>query len=833
MNALPNVTPLTSMYEAYIRAGFVLVPIVEGKGPTSSGWNRRENCVSSVDRLNPNVGYGIAHAYSGTMSLDVDNYSEAVAMLAEHRIDLDALLQASDSVLIDSGNPGHAKLLFKLPFGITLPSKKITNDSGSVVYELRCSTSNGLTTQCVLPSAVNHPKTGKPYRWAGNGHFSNLPTIPIELLTIWSDLVTKDSQRTVSNGTIDASWDEIKSALHAVPSECSRDEWVQVGMALQYAGSTTNQEAQAFYLWDEWSSTAPTKYKGQSDLVHQWKSFRALDNGVKLGTLFHIAGQYGWKRPMPDVSALFKHAPQTHIEILESLRTPAPDMDMGLFPPVLRRRAHEVAQSVGCDPIVPLFAGLGAICGAVDARTRLRLMDGFEVPPVLWVMTIGDPAEKKTPGASPMLSVLEQIEKEDLPRQRQDMLAWEALDVAYQASRKSYLTAAAQPEMLLGGMDLSTLPPVAPEPPKAPVPLRLVVQDITSQKLVRIVADRPRGVLCYLDEMSSWVTKVTDPKSGEDRSAWTVGMECKTYTMDRVGEQNSIRAENFAVSIFGNIQPQVYRKAVNAMATDGLLQRFIPGILRPKMSSLNEPIPDMLTNRPEWETLVRQVYALPATTYTLSPAAYDKYREFQAWYDRNKRTERLLESDNTYMQAYGKLEGLTGRVALVLHLMTEPYTLEVSASTMESAVYFVRGYVIPALRYALSEIAGSIEETLDFWVLRHILQISGESETITLGELRRSAKRQLEGMNHMTAHEALRYSMHLLEKAGWVATINETAKRTEWAIYPKLAEAHPAYRLEIIKAKQKQLDDSREIAQRAGHTVARRFARGYDPATMD
>jgi hypothetical protein len=46
------------------------------------------------------------------------------------------------------------------------------------------------------------------------------------------------------------------------------------------------------------------------------------------------------------------------------------------------------------------------------------------------------------------------------------------------------------------------------------------VGDITSQQLVRHCALRPQGTLCYLDEMVSWVDKIVDKNSNEDRAAW-------------------------------------------------------------------------------------------------------------------------------------------------------------------------------------------------------------------------------------------------------------------------------------------------------------------------
>ena len=78
-----------SDFKDYIEHGWLLVPIAPGqKGPSGSaskGWNQRENCVGgagkrlTTDRMR---GAGLAHAYSGTWSIDVDNYPVAHACLA-------------------------------------------------------------------------------------------------------------------------------------------------------------------------------------------------------------------------------------------------------------------------------------------------------------------------------------------------------------------------------------------------------------------------------------------------------------------------------------------------------------------------------------------------------------------------------------------------------------------------------------------------------------------------------------------------------------------------------------------------------------------------------
>ena len=111
--------------ETYIRHGWSLVPIPPGtKGPAHKGWNLKENALTLDMTLPPGYGIGLAHAYSGTMALDIDNWDRAAFELMMRGIDLAALYAAPDAVIIDSGRQGHGKLLYAMPFGLALPSKR-------------------------------------------------------------------------------------------------------------------------------------------------------------------------------------------------------------------------------------------------------------------------------------------------------------------------------------------------------------------------------------------------------------------------------------------------------------------------------------------------------------------------------------------------------------------------------------------------------------------------------------------------------------------------------------------------------------------------------------
>lgn len=833
----------------YLAHGWYLVEIEPGtKGPRRRGWQKKENMTSQGKPIHPFNGFGLAHAYSGTMALDIDDFFRASLELATRGINLHELYNASDAVVIDSGRPGHGKLLYAMPFGASLPSKKlIDTDSQGRRYnylDFRCGTANGLTMQDVLPPTL-HSDTNQPYRWAGRGHWSRLPVIPDALLHFWMDLLEQDKQRSIGiEGSVDTSWDEIHQALHYISPDCSRDEWIQVGMALHWAGTQTDQLDQAAHLWDDWSKGSATKYPGPWGIDHQWRSFRAdKATSVTLGTLFHHARQAGWQRPQADASGLFSAAepalpdflntpppaPKSPDDMMLSLKPPAPNLNFDHLPDIIKRRALEVSEHIGCDPLIPAFAGLSAVSGAIDARTRLELMPGFKVPPVLWVMTIGDPADKKTPGSAPMFDILKQIEAEDRPMFAKRKLDWEAMEAQHGAAKKAFLEYAASTDFLLGG----TLPTV-PDLAAPPAPLRITVSDVTSQKLIRVCAERDRGVLCYLDEMNGWIKKVTNRQSGEDRSSWVSAYESKFYEMDRVGG-GSIHCDNFAVSVYGNLQPRVFQENVAALSEDGLLQRFIPVPLRAHFAKVGNPVPDYLTCRAEYDMAVRTVYGLPGMTYTLSPEAYNSFRAFQHWYEAKKRDERLLQANDTYMTAFGKLEGLVGRLALIWHVIDDPYSIAVSQATMDKVIRMVMEYLIPSLRYTYSVLAGLDADPFDEWMMKHTLWVCDETEQMTLRGIGRSARKRLPNHSQWQRDAAIIDSMALLEASGWVVRVEENLNKRHvvWSIDPRLKSMFADRRREVVKAKQRRVDEMYGQCFTWEKIRSKLLIRGYDPETMD
>src|SRR6185437_6879347 len=78
----------------------------------------------------------------------------------------------------------------------------------------------------------------------------------------------------------------IRKALFFIPAD-DREIWISCGMAVK-----AELGEAGFDLWDEWCATSDS-YRAR-DAAAVWRSFKA-SGGVTIGTLLHIAQQYGYR----------------------------------------------------------------------------------------------------------------------------------------------------------------------------------------------------------------------------------------------------------------------------------------------------------------------------------------------------------------------------------------------------------------------------------------------------------------------------------------------------------------------------------------------------------
>jgi len=257
-------------FEDYLDYGWSLCAIRPGtKAPKTPAWQKVENALTR-EQARAALSAGLVHEHSGTAALDIDDYEKAKAWLAERGVDLDAIFADPAAVRIDSGRSNHGKLLYALP--TPRPSRKVT-DGKHDVLNFRC-----VGSQDLLPDSL-HPDTGLPYRWGGADPLLGLPPFPAALEAVWrAQLAPAVASSAPPPVPTEATSDELAEILAARDPDCDYLEWIKVGMAVHAA-----TKGQGFYVWDNWSRRGE-KYKGTSDLMSHWRSFRAA-GGVGVGSL--------------------------------------------------------------------------------------------------------------------------------------------------------------------------------------------------------------------------------------------------------------------------------------------------------------------------------------------------------------------------------------------------------------------------------------------------------------------------------------------------------------------------------------------------------------------
>jgi hypothetical protein len=127
---------------------------------------------------------------------------------------------------------------------------------------------------------------------------------------------TKDARQTaqidagaIPHGKVTSGWladrPKVVAALADMTSDCSRQRWVTVGMAL-HEGSHGSADGLAH--WEQWSAKAKGAVNADNEpryvpghCAEQWSSFGKTDGvRVKLGTLFHMAQEEREARPVEE-----------------------------------------------------------------------------------------------------------------------------------------------------------------------------------------------------------------------------------------------------------------------------------------------------------------------------------------------------------------------------------------------------------------------------------------------------------------------------------------------------------------------------------------------------
>lgn len=691
-----------NLCEDYVKHGLALVPIPLGtKGPTLLGWNLPENAVTTIDAAaNMTGNVGLLHSYCShpTACVDIDHLTTATTLLEAEGINIDLLIGAKDSVLISSGRPNRAKLLYRLPENISpLETIQIEDSgSGSMVVELRSASRNGKSMQDLLPPS-KHP-TGTDYEWAGLGHWSKPPELPPEIFDYWKRQL---KQRGVSNLT--TSIGNVSDSVITLPAETiqhlrssllhmrsdTRSHWVKVGMALHELGDIGRG------LWIEWSVTSE-KYDA-ADAAKTWDSFSPTSIGYKF--VFTEAQRQGWINPtrsyahatdiFTQTTSTPCHQSNTAQQLPEILK-PVPALNPDHLPDALKGAAVDISERLQCPIdyiVVAMLSAAGTIIGNKVGIHPLANDESWEVFPCLWGGVVGPPGSKKTPALGAALAPLNKLEA--VARDR------------FTAAYAQYKTDYEQYKCHLSDWKkkISKTLPVEPEEPK---PERYVVNDVTYQKLGEILANNPRGVLALSDELSGLLQSLDTPGQEAARGFYLTGWGGNSgYSFDRIG-RGSIVLSRYCLSVFGGFQPDRIKAYVQYAQSgnsknDGLLQRFQllvwPDLMCP--TGIIDRAPNKST-MDAYDNAMQNLQLVASRIGKICNGIHgqgvlhfeaDAQKLFLTWYQNLETMLANRALDSARQSHFAKYRSLIPALALIFHLL-DGHDGAVQISSLSKAIHF-------------------------------------------------------------------------------------------------------------------------------------------------
>lgn len=268
---------------------------------------------------------------------------------------------------------------------------------------------------------------------------------------------------------------------------------------------------------------------------------------------------------------------------LPSTHPKPPALPVDLIPEPIRDRVVDLAERIGVPAeavLAPTIVALGRIMGNTRrVFPKAHEEEWFEIA-TFWAMLVAGPSTKKSATITQVLRPLRDIE--------------ESMNKEYEAGaykRRATLTSietqiaevqkqirAAETPAKVESLEDELAKLYEREVAAMRSAPRLVVNDVTVEKLGELLAENIRGLVTVRDELSGLFAQMNAVGRENDRSFLLEAYNADgSYTFDRIG-RGTTRVPSVSLSIVGGIQPEIVkpliRKSIETAGGDGFLSRF-------------------------------------------------------------------------------------------------------------------------------------------------------------------------------------------------------------------------------------------------------------------
>ena len=436
-----------------------------------------------------------------------------------------------------------------------------------------------------------------------------------------------------------------------------------------------------------------------------------------------------------------------------------PEFPIDILPPIARDFVTAQSTVIGCDQSSMAMCVLAAFSGAINHTFKLKIMrhGDWYVSPRLWVLLYGDASKKKTPAFNAATKALEQHQQQ-VQRDHQNKLdAYERECAEAEKGQK-------------------------PEKPKPPA--RWIAMDTSIEKLGEILARSPKGLLFKKDEIAGWVGQMekfggSSRGASADRAFWVQAYDGGYYVVDRIN-RGEIPVDNLSVSVVGGIQPKRLAER-KGLTSDGLLQRFIPTVMGQTKLPQDRPC-----DNTAFHDLLRDLIRLtPEVELTFSDDALKVMADLrEQLFELEQHSGGLADGLQSFI---GKLAGVAGSLALVLHLVEKPvlsgYAAFAHAVIGETVALNVRRLVLDFIIPHAFEFYRSTESATNGDRLAQLASwiLTNAKERFVASELTSNVA-SFRGLTLYEVNERL----SPLVAAGWLTPTDRTPYSRAWKVSPSV-----------------------------------------------
>jgi hypothetical protein len=309
--------------------------------------------------------------------------------------------------------------------------------------------------------------------------------------------------------------------------------------------------------------------------------------------------------------------------------------------------------------------------------------DPWKLAPVIWGIVVGEPGTAKTPVITETTKSVMFIEN-NLSSQYESALKLHSFNVKQFERQikqlKSKKSAATQQQIDALEIQLETLKA------QPPVEERIVIKDVTVEKLQELLSVNQNGLFYLADELVNLFITMYKQGHENDRGffleAWN-GLN--SYTIDRIG-RGTVKIPKTCVSVLGTIQPDVLDKhiqtSIKLRGSDGFFARFQLVIYPPKSTEWHcvDEAPDAIAQQ-KIRTITNFLYNWTPQQdkhfheYTKyhpgeSGVRFDKAAQqiFISWYTKHMNRVRGGAISSAAMKEHlAKYDSLMAKLALIFH----------------------------------------------------------------------------------------------------------------------------------------------------------------------